>query len=75
MGREPGYPLQFLSPPRAAGFRYFRFYPLRYPKTASLPFLGFDVLQSKTSKNHYSRHPCRPSLRMFISGVLLLKTP
>jgi hypothetical protein len=24
----PGYPLQFLSPP-AAGFRYFRSYPLR----------------------------------------------
>jgi hypothetical protein len=25
----PGYPLQFLNPP-AAGFRYFRFYPLRF---------------------------------------------
>jgi hypothetical protein len=29
--REPGYPLQFLSPP-AAGLRDFRFYPLRVAK-------------------------------------------
>ena len=28
-GAGPGYPLQFLSPP-VAGFRYFRFYPLRF---------------------------------------------
>jgi hypothetical protein len=37
----------------------FRSYPLRCPKTASLPFSGFDFLHSKKSRNYYSRHPCR----------------
>jgi hypothetical protein len=45
----PGYPLQFLDPEKGAcailatpfrGLRYFRFYPLRCSKMASLPFLS-----------------------------------
>jgi hypothetical protein len=37
--RKPGFPLQFLSPP-AAGFRYFRFNPLRGPLCRPCPCRG-----------------------------------
>jgi hypothetical protein len=47
--KETGLSAPIPRPPAGAGgLRYFRFYPLRGPRTASLPFLGFGVLLRKT---------------------------
>jgi hypothetical protein len=62
--RGPGYPLQSFG---SASLRqkYFRFYPLRGAKMASLPFLRFTFLRSKNVGIRNSQHPCRPSLFRF----------
>jgi hypothetical protein len=69
--KKPGYPLQFLSPRQvpAGGFRYFRSYPLRGRKTASMPFFAFRSLRkAQTPTLKTAGIPAGP-LPFFASGV------